>query len=557
MAVGVVASIAVACGYPRPTLTGDQSCTDQQTMCVGKQFETCVDGAFTATQQCPSACDDTLGCTSCTPGTGTCNGNVAHTCNAAGTDFEDVTCDPVQGMTCDATIGACAGVCAPAMVGKTNLGCEFYPTVTGNIVNSALDFAVTISNPGATEASVMIEGGGITTPIAIVVPPSGFMIQNLPWQYDLKLCGAGDPTTDGCVQRTAVHAVDGAFHLRSNAPIAVAQFNPVETVVGGVMAYSNDASLLLPTTAWGTEFYVASYTPMSPPAPTPPFAAEFAVVAAHPDSHVTISTTTNTIADIGVPSFIAHAPQVVAMTTGDAFELTSGTGDLTGTHVISDRPIQVISAHNCATVPTSIPACNHLEESTPPVSALGTDYVVVAPQNTSMTDGNPEVIRIIATAANTHLTYSPAQTGAPAMVANAGDFVELTSTASFEITADHKIVVAQYMEGGSSNTGMRGDPAMTFALPVAQYLMTYTFGMPATFSERYVDIVASIGTNLVVDTVAATVVPINATYGLKRLTMTAGAHAISGDHPFGLQVYGVDQYTAFWFPGGASTRALP
>ena len=88
------------------------------------------------------------------------------------------------------------------------------------------------------------------------------------------------------------------------------------------------------------------------------------------------------------------------------------------------------------------------------VDALGRRYMINAPAMTSLPNGKVETIRIIATAAGTNLTYDPPQAGAPTTIATAGGFAEIkSSAASFLVTADQKVLVAQYMSGQDAGGG--------------------------------------------------------------------------------------------------------
>src|SRR5262249_22807459 len=157
--------LVFGCGPERRHGTGgdDGGCTDGQTQCNGNVLQTCSGGSFSDTMSCSNACDPSLGCVLCQPGTATCNGNIAHTCNAQGSGYDDITCDPVQGMSCDPA-GGCVGACSPGSLGQSYIGCEYYATVTGNPVNNSFDFAVVISNTSTTAATVTIEDGALTAP---------------------------------------------------------------------------------------------------------------------------------------------------------------------------------------------------------------------------------------------------------------------------------------------------------------------------------------------------------------------------------------------------------
>src|SRR5262245_48494528 len=110
------------------------ACADGEQLCDGNTLQRCAGGEFADTEVCADVCDPLLGCVLCQPGTGTCEGTNWHVCNEAGSGYDDLECDPVQGMSCDSASGRCTGVCSPANLGKSYLGCDYFPTVTGNSV---------------------------------------------------------------------------------------------------------------------------------------------------------------------------------------------------------------------------------------------------------------------------------------------------------------------------------------------------------------------------------------------------------------------------------------
>ena len=54
--------------------------------------------------------------------------------------------------------------------------------------------------------------------------------------------------------------------------------------------------------------------------------------------------------------------------------LISSLEDLTGTKIITDKPVSVLSGHECAQVPTDVLACGHLIEQVPPTTLWGRVY---------------------------------------------------------------------------------------------------------------------------------------------------------------------------------------
>jgi hypothetical protein len=410
------------------------------------------------------------------------------------------------------------------------------------------DFAVAIANTSDRDATVAIDGGALVAPAVVAVPASTVVVHTLPWQADLKLCTA--PITDGCASGgfgQAALVARGAYHLVSDQPVTVYQFNALEYTRDGVLSYSNDASLLQPVPAWGRQYFVAAWqhTADNP--------SELAVTAASDGTHVTINARAGSLAGGGAPAFSAGVPQTVTLDAGGVLEITSRTGDYTGSYVTADRPIQVIGGHYCALIPDGFLFCDHLEESMFSLDALGAHYLVNAPVVPTI-PAKPERVRVIATTADTHLSYDPPQVGFPSTIANPGEFVELPDTAaSFAIAANHKVLVAQYMEGKNAG-GSAGDPSMALAVPVEQFRTSYRFHAPPSYAINYVDVTAPLGATVMLDGEPLELLAIGMTgYGLARRELRSGDdgnHRISGDQPFGITVYGYGQETSYWYPGG-------
>ncbi len=559
-----------ACGPANSGDDGDDDddtpCTEGTKRCDNVAHQVCTGGNWVTDETCPQACDATLGCVFCQPNTGTCEGDISHACRSDGSGYVDVFCDPVQGIACGGN-GVCEGACAPATLGDSYVGCDYWPTVTGNMVSSFYQFAVAVSNTTATPADVTIDGGALGAPVTFTVNPMSTSVRKLPWVSALKLCD--NVNIDLCRAPTlGAKATKGAYHLRSNQPVTVYQFNPLDYTLPGAPSnsYSNDASLLFPSNAWRNEYYVASYQVLTDG--TVFWPSLMAVTAYQDGTEVTINTRSNTTAAGGAPAFTARTPQTVTLNAGDVIELaaTAGPGDLTGSLVTSNKPVTVLGGHYCAYVP-GLPFgyCDHMEETMFPTDALSDHYVVVAPAVTTIPQGKEQMVRIIATQPNTTLTYDPPVAGAPAMIAAAGDFVEIArNPSSFSVTGSAKIMVAQYMEG-STVAGNTGDPAMSLAVPVEQYRSEYLFHAPTNYETNYVDVVAPATGSVSLDGVPLTnFQPIGSSgFMLARVTplnngpLSDGNHVITGTEPFGIQVYGYGMDTSYWYPGGLDLDLVP
>src|SRR5690606_8201828 len=229
--------------------------------------------------------------------------------------------------------------------------------------------------------------------------------------------------------------------------------------------------------------------------------------------------------------------------------------DPSGTLVTADKPIQVLGGHVCIYIPENVGFCDHMEESVPPLEAVGRDYFVTVPLINPPATTKARRVRIVATEPNTTLTYDPVINGAPTMLANAGDVVTLSATsADFRITSEQKILVSEYMQGQDAG-GNKGDPAMTLAVPVEQYRTNYLIHAPTNYTNSLANIVAPTGATITVDGAAVdnwTAIA-NTGYSVARVVLSNGGdgnHVINGDQNFGIQVYGYGQFTSYWYPGG-------
>lgn len=499
----LLAIAAAACG---PSKSGDDvsddagpTCEEGTRQCNGSFLNVCHNGAYEQQELCALACSPTIGCVACIPGEATCDGNTATVCRGDGSGTTEFVCDPVQGVTCDAAAGGYVGDCAPQNIGSSYIGCEYYPTVTANDIRNEFEFAVAVANTGARAAQVTIEGGALPAARVLSVAAHSVAVSTLPWVPALKACnlsGIGDACSTVSLNITTL-APHGSYHLRSDSPVTVYQFNPLDYTRNGLFSFTNDASLLLPTNVWRGKYMTAAW--QFGVAPLPPWPGLLAITAAKDGTAVTVTPRAPTAAGGGVPAMAAGAPTTVILNAGDAMQIGNTSGDLTGSLVESDKPIQVIGGHVCTFIPDGVRYCDHLEESMFSFDALGKSYVLAPPAVPSLPDGKARSVRIVAAEANTTLTFEPPQAGVATTLARPGDFAEITrSAAYFTVTSDQKILVSQYMSGQEAG-GNTGDPAMALAVPVEQFRRDYLFHAPTNYESNYVDVVVKSGVTVMLD----------------------------------------------------------
>jgi hypothetical protein len=459
--------------------------------------------------------------------------------------------------------GACTGTCALKNLGSSYIGCDYYPTTLANLHETQpwnFNYAVVVANTTNAQADITITQG----PNAITktsVGPGTAKVINLPYVNALV-----KPTINEA--GPSLVAIDGAYRLRSNQPVTVYQYEPIEYTLNGLFSFTNDASLLLPVNTWTGNYIVASRNHWVIQGFNLP--GFYAVVAREDATTVTIKpSATGTIVSPG-GGVVGNGSGIVMLNEGDVLEVFTNSGggipdvsDLTGTIINADKPVQVFGGHKCTQIPVGTQACDRLEEAMLPIETLAKKYIVTPPL--IPTGGNipkAQMIRVIATEDATAITYDPAQPGAPAMLAKAGDWFEIAKNVNdFEIQSDKKILVSQYMQGQDAGGGS-GDPAMALAVATEQYRSKYLVHAPINYESNYVNITAPMDAKVTLDAVAIPALKaIGATgFGVVRVKIgnnVDGNHDLLGDKPFGVTVYGYGQYTSYWYPGGLDLEALP
>jgi IgGFc binding protein len=493
--------------------------------------------------------------------------------------------------------------CAEAEAAKSYIGCDYWPTVLANSVWSTFDFTVVVANTQGSTAEVTVTGPGGVHKSTSVNPNSLAKIY-LPWVRELK-----GPDANNCggtpLFSKSVLARAAAYHLVSSVPVTVYQFNALEfkgtggapgkdwtdcpgnficETAGepvGCYSFTNDASLLIPSTAMTGNYRVGTQ------AGTTAFqeGGYFAVTATQDGTDVTVglSSTAAVVAGNGVAATGAGGTLTFSLNAGDVVQILGAAedaADLSGSLVEATKPVEVFAGMQCAEEPWGAFACDHLESSVLPAETLGTDYVVTVPTSPhAKLIGH--VVRFYGNVDGTTLTYSPTQPAGCPSTLNAGQVVQCTGTPScpftddtgkkqtascvtdtFEVVGSHEFAVASFMLGGSvvdredSAQNSQGDPSMSPMVATEQYRKSYIFLAPTDYDESFTDVVIPKGTSLTLDgyPVDSTPTDVNGSWSVVRIELTNtgedGAHVLTGTKPFGVQVIGYGAYTSYQYPAG-------
>jgi hypothetical protein len=495
--------------------------------------------------------------------------------------------------------------CDQAAMLRSYVGCDFWPTVVANAVWSIFDYAVVVANAGTTPADVTITGP-MSVSATHTVAPNTLTKFYLPWVDTLK-----GPDSDTCgvplPLAASVVAKGAAYHLTSSVPVTVYQFNALEySAIGGppgknwsscpgrqlcqedpgnafmlgCFSFTNDSSLLLPSTAMTGHYRVTGFPGSNAVAGDAGSWAGmngYVAITGTVDGtnvKVQLPATAHVVAGDGIPDTPGGSVLSLTLGAGDVVELAGAVGssvDLSGALVAADQPVQVIAGTPCSTVPDGTPACDHLEQSVFPAETLGKRYFVTSPTGPHRTSVS-RVVRLYGNVDGTVLTYLPTMpAGCPATL-DAGQVGDCGVVAGdFEVTGNYEFAVGTFQLGGTivdpvtSAGGGLGDPSESLVASVEQFRTKYVFLAPSDYSENFIDLVAPIDAVMALDGVPllwAGATPIADGYGVLRMSLAGihpnwlGAHVLTASAPVGMQVIGYGMFTSYQYPGGLNLKQL-
>jgi len=452
-------------------------------MCVDDAWDDCDEPE---PQPCEFGCDDEVGCLpGCTPGEVKCLGDNIVECKDG--VFEVIeNCDPMMGFSCEEA--ACTGPCEPsALTDNTNEGCDFYPTVTANILDSeGTAFAVRVANTANYPAEIQIHRGQNLV-LSGQVESKAVRTFVLPWIPELQ-------ATDNWSASRVVE--DGAYRLRASQPVVVYQFNAQGGSLGPDDTESNDASMLLPVHILDTDYTVVSTQSWPDPNSEMLLPGFYAVTATEDNTEVMLDTPGAVVAHPG-DGVSPDGTGVVSLDAGDVLEVfSSGTnnnpGDLTGTRVLATKPVQVIGGHMCSGVPTpGDNTCNHLEETILPPTWLGIEYLVVPPATGGAVDNAREQeVYIVAMEDGTNIEVKPDLGVWDNVKAGQKIVVPLTNQAMV-VSSSKPVSVFQVM--ASPGAGDWGGPAMLQVHPIPNWSANVEFALPEGYEHVYVNLLVKHG----------------------------------------------------------------
>lgn len=518
------------------------------------------DGALSQTcpQEAPNCfmgeCSEQL----CIPGTFSCeDAQTLRTCSADGKRYEDHQTCP-EGSICDG--GRCETPCRLGVKERSSyFGCEYWTVfldqydetgIPGGTNSRDVPHAIVISNPNDETATILFSvfEHGVTIDIEDpTVPPGESRAFKMP-RMDLGETG---------ISRKGIF-------VQSTHPVTAHQFNPLNNE----RVYSNDASLLLPVSSLGTDYYVMNW-PTQPMVSFPGMGdmkdqmSYVTIIATHPgETNLLVNSKANIVGGEGIASFPPGVPRSFTLDFGDVLNLKAGGGglsgganDLTGTFIRADQPIVVFAGHDQAVIRYDYDRDNccadHLEQQLFPLDSWGQTYIgAFSPGRTQTKDH----WRILAGEDNVTVTTVPPQPGANNVTLNAGEFVTFFSDENFVVEGTGKILVGQFLVSQEQTFEVTGDPAFLLAVPVERFREDYVVLVPEGYAKDYITVIRPAGVPVTLDgefldhSVFRAVG--NGEWETGSFLVQAGVHRLEAAEPFGVNVYGMDNAVSYGYPGG-------
>lgn len=543
--------------------------------------------------------------TVCTPNADSCKDDATiQTCNSDGSAYLPGTkpCEAgAEGRRC--IEGVCAGLCEIAKLSKSYIGCEYYAVTLRNSVDDAFkktnesEFAVVVSNTNDTftaNVTITYTGGGFTK--SVTVAPNKNVTVRLPWK-----------------EKIGTQKSMNAFHIESTVPITAYQFNPLTYLVqkscvstdnpdygtSQCHSFSNDASLLLPVHAWGTEYMALVPTGITIGADTTTMGGAsygyLDIIAAEDNTIIAFKAKEPTAAGGGYSALAAGGTLNVTLKKGEVLQIYNGDysnfvasscmplqtsqvcrgADLTGSLITTNKPVAVLSGHECSYVPHYRMACDHLEEQLFPTNTWTSQYIAARMKDAE--DNRPNLYKILAYADGTRISTLPASVagqgdpksgkactetlaaGESCIILTSGDFVLLSN-------AGHPISVGQFFVGENFSTATvdEGDPSLIMLPPVEQFRYDYSFLIPDTYTTNTITLLSTVADPQITldgqgfSFVGVAIKDSTTTYAYKMdVPITAGPHSLTAKKRVGITVYGRGSYVSYAYAAGLDLTYSP
>ena len=245
--------------------------------------------------------------------------------------------------------------------------------------------------------------------------------------------------------------------------------------------------------------------------------------------------------------------------------------DISGTSIISDKPLTVISGHECGNVPL-VGACEHISEQIPPTVTWGTNFLLTPYFGHSV----GPYFKVVASESQTTLILTCTLNN---IISSNTTYLELAGDVTFELSlssssycyieADKPILVTQLGPGSSTNNNNYGDPVISMIPPLEQHQQSITLVFPSfsSITTLYVNIASTKKGPVLLDgqSISVTWNDIHDNnnntigYGAQiqfNYSSTSVSYTISMQSTFSALVYGFGRSEGFSYSAGVNLEQL-
>lgn len=552
------------------------------------------------------------GCTFCPQDSGPTDSGPTTTCSPDLHSILDLNGDVIQ--TCPADEGCAAGGCVPACqaaaAARGSIGCDFMvatPSFFADLYPSYFSpcFAIFIANNWGEGTVVNVDRAGTTYNVGTfgrisatgTAPASWAAIPNTGVAQGkvAVLFMESDPSSNfkcpagpALLQGTAVQGTGTgtAWHITTTFPVSAYDILPF----GGASSFLPGATLLYPTTAWGTN-YIAALPKLGSGNQASNGGPHWGqIVAFQNGTSVDIVPTVNLPSGTGVTAATMNVKQTYTLSAGQFIQWQPGymwnsspaeqtPMDMSGSIISSNNPIAFNSGNGylCLGSMTSTGGgCDSDHEQIAPIQALGSTYAVVPYEPRALPALESVIYRFTGIVNGTTLTYDPPQTGLPPTLA-LGQMVEFESKNEFVVSSQdsaHPFHVAFMMPGGNGTGGL-GDEDYMQLVPPAQFLDSYVFYSDVTYATTNFTVVRNktnmgyfdVNIDCVGNVTGWKPVDSKDTYEYAWVDIVKGGvaqhnncqngpHSASSKGPFGLVVAGEDSAASYTYPAGGNLSSI-
>ncbi|WP_437629825.1 IgGFc-binding protein [Sorangium sp. So ce854] len=542
-------------------------------------------------------------------GTG-CSADMRDVVDAEGNAVE--VCPPELGCY----QGQCIPACEAAVKAGGSIGCDYLapspPFFENQLTRSRYSgacHAVFLANTWARHARIRVERAGeALDPTRFAYLPSGIgpgttytplpaegippgevavlFLSHLPGvstSYGTLEC----PRRPAVLDDVAVHrsGVGKAFQVTSDTPVSAYDIMPY----GGAISFLPSASLLLPRSTWGTNYYALA------PHEEGAGALWMMLVAAEDGTTVELVPRASLPGGDGVPAAPANVATQVTLGAGEIVQWVGA--DPSGAVLQSSKPIGVWTGNTYLQVATDTSpgggGQDAAHQQIAPIRALGSEYVGAGVMTRLRNEAAESVVyRLLGVADGTTLAWDPAPPVDAPMTLDAGEVREFETTSLFSVRSqddEHPFMLTHYMPGAPSSTRpgcvdeiplpgqscALGDEEWVIQLPPRQFLKRYVFFTDPTYGTTSLVLTRVKGPNGFAEVNLSCLGEVTgwqpigsggrfevAHVDLSRGFVGATAacetsqHEASSAGAFGVTVWGTDFFASYGYPAGGNVESI-